>query len=123
MSMRNELLMPSNYTLLDEDEMMYVSGGWKVKKSWKGIDLVLTATETDWFIKGSNTAGTILAGALGLAGGPSAPAVAFAVGAISAVFGLTMEAMNADNSGVSLRWDWIKVSTLQLCFPTVVDNG
>lgn len=39
------LVMPSNYAVMSEDEMMYVDGGWCVEKKWWGANIYLTHEE------------------------------------------------------------------------------
>ena len=44
------LVMPANYAVVDNDEMMYVDGGWCFERCWWGANLYLTSSETNWVI-------------------------------------------------------------------------
>ena len=40
------LVMPANYAVVDNDEMMYVDGGWCIERCWWGANVYLTHSET-----------------------------------------------------------------------------
>lgn len=49
----NELAMPKNYAVVNEEEMTYVDGGVSVDKTWWGYYIYLNHEETQNFFIGS----------------------------------------------------------------------
>ena len=39
------LIMPSSYTLMNDDEMCYLNGGWCIENKWWGYNIYLTHNE------------------------------------------------------------------------------
>lgn len=74
------LVMPSNYAVMSEDEMMYVDGGWCVEKKWWGANIYLTHEER----RGITTGQAVVEGliAAGLVSAGVGAAILGAVGTI-----------------------------------------
>jgi hypothetical protein len=52
----NELVMPNNYAVVNEEEMTYVDGGWSISTKWYGFVVTLTDHEAEVVGNASNAA-------------------------------------------------------------------
>jgi uncharacterized membrane protein len=55
----NELVMPKNYAVVNEEEMTYVDGGWCIERNWWGYNIYLTHRETVGLVLGTVTGAVI----------------------------------------------------------------
>ena len=55
------LVMPANYAVVDNDEMMYVDGGWCVDHHWWGFEVYLTHEERKAVTNGQLIVGGVAA--------------------------------------------------------------
>jgi hypothetical protein len=62
MNTYNELVMPKNYAVVNEEEMTYVDGGASVSSKWWGYYVYLSHEETQTFIKASDAASSYIPG-------------------------------------------------------------
>lgn len=88
------LVMPSNYTVMSEDEMTYVDGGLKASVKWWGIKIKFSGRDAEglgWALA-AGSAGTWLAAELssptvvgGVSFGVIAASLAFAAAAVGGI--------------------------------------
>jgi hypothetical protein len=57
MNTYNELVMPKNYAVVNEEEMTYVNGGFDIDVKWWGYYVYLNHSETQVLIQGQGLAG------------------------------------------------------------------
>ena len=58
----NELVMPKNYAVVNEEEMTYVDGGASISTKWWGYYVYLSHDETQTFCKASSLASLVISG-------------------------------------------------------------
>jgi len=56
MNTYNELVMPKNYAVVNEEEMTYVNGGFDIDVKWWGYYVYLNHSETQVLIQGQGLA-------------------------------------------------------------------
>ncbi len=100
------LVMPSSYAVMDEDEMMYVDGGWSTYRGWNGWAKVSTmmASVGTWCVSGYKLAG--VAGGIATTGSSlcfSLGGAQVAMVAVAITLMKTRGAFQAKNVGF---WSW-----------------
>jgi len=118
MTYNEALVMPSNYAVMDEEEMTYVEGGAKPSVMWYGVYWQLSNAQVNRICKACNLG----AGAAGVLSTLSAMGVVTAIGStpaalVSAVlwtYGAALDLMNdlGGNKGLKLRVYWNGTSTI-----------
>jgi hypothetical protein len=83
----NELVMPNNYSVVNEEEMTYVDGGWSLSPEWFGFSVTLTEHEADVIGQASNYAAAVAA-TCALSGNEVPAAVSAALWVVSSGIGL-----------------------------------
>ena len=53
------LVMPSNYVVMDEEEMTYTQGGWCIENKWWGYNIYLTHKERKMLTDGQSVVGVV----------------------------------------------------------------
>lgn len=86
-----KLVMPANYAVVDDDEMMYVDGGWCIENHWWGCNVYFTKDETILVCTGHKVLSSI-----------AGPVLGWGSKAISLIYEAVI-AYRGRNNGVRLR--------------------
>ena len=92
------MVLPSNYAVMDEEEMTYLEGGYNLAKTVYGIGIRLTGKETNYILGGDyQILAAPIAALLGVAFGTASLIVSAAI----APYYFLIKRWNSNNSGVT----------------------